>query len=779
MASFNYDDSDSPRDTELSSLIAIYPEIQHPRSDDPYAMAIDVPVNPSKPVLVYFPAAADSNPDPRAQGNFQQNGASHINGSASGGPSNGTDRVGGAGSAEGAGAGAGALDRHEVAHLPPVHLEIIFGPGYPAEKPPVITISADPPWLSKDTIKRLEDDGPRLWEEMGRDMVGFTYIDHIQQAAENVFELVDEKGTLEVDPQHRIAIMDYDIRARRAAFEKETFNCMVCLDPKKGSVCHKMIDCGHVFCVECLQDYYNNAIKEGDLASVRCLAPNCTKEREKAAASSSGNKKRKKPKTYISPSELLQIPLDPETVKRYVTLKYKTELESDKNTIYCPRQWCNGAARSKKHKKPQGLELNDHDEDEEEEEETSGVSKPYNATDLLAICEDCNFAFCSRCHQSWHGEFVRCQAPRKNEELTAEEIASLEYMKLHTTPCPTCAAPAQKTHGCNHMICYRCQTHFCYLCSAWLDPGNPYQHFNEMPGGRITGCYQRLWELEQGDGDDVGLGFEGGAGAAPPGAGRAGPAAAAAAAAAADAPEAPPGFEGLPEQRLMELLMADFGESDDEEDDLGGPPPFGDRELDRQLAQRIEAEAQNGAGRGVGEVAIAREGPLVLRIDGGGGRNQPVAGRGRGGGAAGGAAAAAPNGPAAGGGRGGRGRGDNARGGQGAGGANIRGQHQNRGGAPNNRHNNRNNHPNHNGVGAGAARGGRNGGGVGGAVRGNVGGRARPNPNGPRMDFDNPDNVQVNVPDGIRLDPQQEAWIRQFVHLALEDQEDLLFDDDW
>lgn len=235
MASFNYDDSDSPRDTELSSLIAIYPEIQHPRSDDPYAMAIDVPVNPSKPVLVYFPAAADSNPDPRAQGNFQQNGASHINGSASGGPSNGTDRVGGAGSAEGAGAGAGALDRHEVAHLPPVHLEIIFGPGYPAEKPPVITISADPPWLSKDTIKRLEDDGPRLWEEMGRDMVGFTYIDHIQQAAENVFELVDEKGTLEVDPQHRIAIMDYDIRARRAAFEKETFNCMVCLGMCKSA----------------------------------------------------------------------------------------------------------------------------------------------------------------------------------------------------------------------------------------------------------------------------------------------------------------------------------------------------------------------------------------------------------------------------------------------------------------------------------------------------------------------------------------------------------------
>jgi E3 ubiquitin-protein ligase RNF14 len=92
-----------------------------------------------------------------------------------------------------------------------------------------------------------------------------------------------------------------------------------------------MMDCGHVFCVECLQDFYNNAIKEGDIATVRCLSPNCAKERGKATSPS--GRKRKKPRTFINPSELLQIPLDQEVVKRYVTLKYKIELESDKNTI--------------------------------------------------------------------------------------------------------------------------------------------------------------------------------------------------------------------------------------------------------------------------------------------------------------------------------------------------------------------------------------------------------------------------------------------------------------
>ncbi|KAK4452286.1 hypothetical protein QBC34DRAFT_435620 [Podospora aff. communis PSN243] len=478
MASSDYDNSDDPRDIELSSLTAIYPEIQRVRPDDRHTIALDIPVTPSKAVVVFFPA-------PEAQEN-------------AGATTNGIH-----------GANTGQVDSHELAHLPPLHLEVAFGPEYPADQPPKVTLSTTPPWLPAEILRKLEDDAPRLWEEMGRDMVGFTYIDHVQQSAEGVFGLVGGGGGLEVDPKHKIAILDYDIKARQAAFDKETFECGVCLDPKKGAVCHRMLDCGHVFCVECLKDCYNKAIEEGDLAAVRCLEPSCAKEREKAGDSS---KKRKKPRTYISPSELLQIPLESAMVKRYVTLKYKNELESDKNTIYCPRSWCNGAARSKKHKKPEGLELAEASDDEDEPEESNvgpdGKPKPFEAKDRLSICEDCSFAFCSRCLQSWHGEFFLCIPPSKKEELTAEEKASAEYIRLHSTPCPTCAVPAQKTHGCNHMICFRCNTHFCYLCSAWLDPMNPYRHFNVQPNGKVTSCYNRLWELEGGDGEGVGYGFD-------------------------------------------------------------------------------------------------------------------------------------------------------------------------------------------------------------------------------------------------------------------------------
>ncbi|KAK0758586.1 hypothetical protein N5P37_008985, partial [Trichoderma harzianum] len=477
-------DDDDVRATELETLEAIYPELRRPDGAG-FVFELELPVEPAAPVTVTFPAAAEP--------------GQALNGSASDAPA--------------------LVDSLQVSHLPPLTMHITLPDGYPAECPPLVKISTTPQWLSAEKLAHLAGEASQLWEEMGRDLVAYTYIDHIQRAADDVFGSITTEGTLQVDPEHKLAVLDYDIKAKKAAFDKETFNCGICLDPKKGSKCHKMLDCTHIFCLQCLQDFYNDAIKEGNLSTVRCLAPNCAKER--SAAAKEEGEKRRKPKTFISPSELLQIGLSEDMVKRYVDLKYKTELESDKNTIYCPRQWCNGAARSKKHKKPEGLdfgEASDAESDQDEKGEANGKSKKvadkFNRGDLLSVCEDCGFAFCSRCFQSWHGEFFQCAPRRKDGELTEDDKASLEYLKLHTSPCPTCNAPAQKTHGCNHMICSRCDTHFCYLCSCWLDPGNPYRHYNQQEDGKVTSCYMRLWELEGGDGDDVGIGFAGGRGAA-------------------------------------------------------------------------------------------------------------------------------------------------------------------------------------------------------------------------------------------------------------------------
>lgn len=46
------------------------------------------------------------------------------------------------------------------------------------------------------------------------------------------------------------------------------------------------------------------------------------------------------------------------------------------------------------------------------------------------------------------------------------------------------------------MTCAQCKTHFCYLCGAWLDPGRPYQHFNDPKNKQ---CFQRLMDGAEGD----------------------------------------------------------------------------------------------------------------------------------------------------------------------------------------------------------------------------------------------------------------------------------------
>lgn len=337
-----------------------------------------------------------------------------------------------------------------------------------------------------------------------------------------------------------------------------------------------MMDCGHVFCLSCLQEFYGDAIQQGDVSVVRCLSPGCAKVREAEAADS--GKKGRKVKASISPGELLAIGLSQEVVLRYVTLKYKKELESDKTTVYCPRKWCDGAAVSKRHKKPRGLELEEPDEDDAGEHPNGNQmsGEPASKTEeLLAICEDCSYAFCIRCKQSWHGEFVHCRLKVDNEEeLTAEDKASLEYIRNWTSPCASCDAPVQKTEGCNHMICYRCNTHFCYLCSAWLDPRNPYSHFNREG---YNNCYQRLWDFEGGHGDNAdwreGMRVNN------------------------RAPRAV--VRERPDEEPFEVILAQ---------PLVEEPPAGDNARD---GYEVEAEGD----RRQENVQVEREGPLVLRIE--------------------------------------------------------------------------------------------------------------------------------------------------------------------
>ncbi|MCJ1311620.1 translation termination inhibitor protein itt1 [Agyrium rufum] len=483
---------DDERSVELQSVQATFPELMiDPRN--PFAASISLPVHTIEPLPILFPALVDGAAATKGQSLWDLAEAQRRRT---------TTLV-----EEEAQAVLARRNIKYLSFLPPLKLEVSLPKGYPEEKSPALKLSSELSWLPETKVQELVAKGRALWESVGHSFVVFDYIDSLVDAASNGFDLVTgAEEALELPQNLELELLDYDLKAKRAKFEKETFECGICLEPKKGSVCHRLMLCGHVFCVACLQDFYNSCILEGDISQVKCLDPGCGKEANGTAQIQISNTKKRKKKRKdrtLDPSELLQIPIPEETVQRYIKLKRKKKLESDRTTVYCPRQWCQGPAKPNRSSKTANISLDSDSEDEDAPPPPPPVYDP-NAnestlpppSERLAVCEDCSFAFCRVCKTGWHGEFARC-FPRRQYELTAEEKASEDYMKKHSTACPTCDARCQKTMGCNHMICFKCETHFCYLCSSWLSETNPYIHFNTED----TECYMKLWELEEGDGE--------------------------------------------------------------------------------------------------------------------------------------------------------------------------------------------------------------------------------------------------------------------------------------
>ncbi|KAK5137084.1 hypothetical protein LTR08_001093 [Meristemomyces frigidus] len=480
---------DDERLEELGSLGAIYPELTSDLAQ--FTASLDLAIAPAKPLLVRFiPQATGAS----SSGTYAQATAS----------------------------GSAHVERDvELSHLPPLSLQLILPANYPADAPPQVHLTTMYDWLPKQKLSELEADAGKLWDEYGHCQIMFTYIDHLQQAAERGFDLDQTAGGCLVLPataESKLASFDADTTLLN--FKAGTYDCGICLEPKKGSSCYRMKRCGHVFCLGCLQDYYNNAITEGDVTNIKCLDPTCGKE----PANPASRKRKRKADSTLHPQELLAMGIVESMVRRYVEMKRKKKLEADKGTVYCPRTWCQGPAKSRKYP-PIPADLSSYGANEPSSDEDSETDAAPNQTaippkrsanltddpaDRLAVCEKCSLAFCRVCYRGWHGEFARC-FPRDPNELSAEEKASYDYIRMNTSPCPTCSSPTQKTMGCNHMKCFQCNSHFCYLCGAWLDAGNPYQHFNKEG----TGCFQRLWELEEGDEGQVpedGMGFAGGRG---------------------------------------------------------------------------------------------------------------------------------------------------------------------------------------------------------------------------------------------------------------------------
>ena len=70
-------------------------------------------------------------------------------------------------------------------------------------------------------------------------------------------------------------LVGYDQYTRQKEFLRSFHSCSICLTEKRGSDCITLSWCLHVFCLECLKDYFSLHITEGSLESVKCPDLDC------------------------------------------------------------------------------------------------------------------------------------------------------------------------------------------------------------------------------------------------------------------------------------------------------------------------------------------------------------------------------------------------------------------------------------------------------------------------------------------------------------------------
>lgn len=94
-------------------------------------------------------------------------------------------------------------------------------------------------------------------------------------------------------------------------------------------------------------------------------------------------------------------------------------------------------------------------------------------------CPSCLVRICPACRIESH-DGLTCE-----ERDVADDKLFKEWTSSHDVKsCPGCKAPIERSEGCNHMTCTRCQTHSCWECLATFPRGQGiYDHMRIQHGG--------------------------------------------------------------------------------------------------------------------------------------------------------------------------------------------------------------------------------------------------------------------------------------------------------
>lgn len=407
-----------------------------------------------------------------------------------------------------------------VSYLPSVDLCFWLPEKYPYEEPPRFELQS--PILEKTVLSGISSELVTLWNDL-KDQVLFTMVDFLQQKTEEYANIIgSEYIKCNGDQALYQQLIVHDEEKRKFSFENASFTCEICQRHLKGDKCVKFCECGHVFCRDCLRDFFASLIDSGDVEKVHCPDFECGKQALSARENylrldtitqenfdfDQFRQKIMKPPIKL---DILQMVLGTDSTGVALYERYMSIYTDHQHALIaklfplrlvsCPRKNC------------------------------PSMIFRENTQERLVVCRKCDYAFCNTCRKSYHSSSIDCtrskteavyqtvaiedieiwiaegkSTPRGNElrckyglellrkvadEYTMDQLFN-EMLKENSydfSKCPTCDIVIQRLEGCNKMRCTHCYTFFCHMCSAFLDPDHPYDHFKD----RASPCYNRLF----------------------------------------------------------------------------------------------------------------------------------------------------------------------------------------------------------------------------------------------------------------------------------------------
>ncbi|XP_048555312.1 ATP-dependent RNA helicase DEAH12, chloroplastic-like isoform X2 [Triticum urartu] len=239
-------------------------------------------------------------------------------------------------------------------------------------------------WGSKEDKRRVE--------RMISELASFKHSSLVQLASENVGGKEDNQR------------VDYDEPSEDA--------CPICLceieDP------FRLESCGHMFCLACLVDQCESAMKSHDGFPICCLKTGC-----------------KEPLLVIDLKHLLSN----EKLEDLFRASLRAFVASRAGMYrFCPTPDCQSIYQ---------------------------VAAPDAETKPFS-CGACYVEICTKCHFEYH-PFISCEAYKEYKEDPDSTLLEWRKGKANVKSCPSCGYTIEKSDGCNHVEC-RCGSHICWVC---------------------------------------------------------------------------------------------------------------------------------------------------------------------------------------------------------------------------------------------------------------------------------------------------------------------------